>query len=101
MKIELLTAVIVGTTQVPRRAGDVVEVDDAEGEALIAVGHAKATTKKLTTDAENLGALNDTTRLPAGAVDGEGNPIANANDNAQANTEANRAGTKGKPTEAK
>jgi hypothetical protein len=101
MKIQLLTAAIVGGNQNPQAANWVGEVDDSEAEALIASGYAKKTNAKATSEGEALGALNDNTRLPAGTVDSQGNAITNANDNAAANTEANRAGAKGKPTEQK
>ena len=103
MKIKLLTSAIVGGNQNPRQAGHVVEVSDAEGQALVASGYAKESREKLTDDGEQLSALNDNTRLPAGTVDSEGNPITHANDNAAANTEANAAGAKrtGKPSEQK
>lgn len=40
-RIKLTTACIIGTTQVPNLAGDVVDVTEGEGNALIAVGFAE------------------------------------------------------------
>ncbi|HEY1404390.1 MAG TPA: hypothetical protein VGB05_09710 [Pyrinomonadaceae bacterium] len=103
MKIELTTSAIIGTNQNPQPAGNVVEVDEAEGNALVASGYAKETRKAVTSQGETLDALNDANRLPAGTVDHEGNAVTTATDNAARNTEANAGGTKraGQPTERK
>lgn len=68
MRIELTKKVLVGGGHIPSNVNDVVEVDDAEGNALIASGNARKTSKEVfaapTNDYEH--------RAPAGTLDGNG-----------------------------
>lgn len=47
MRIEMLNKVLVGNSQFPSNIGDVVEADEHEAKALIAVGFAKETTREV------------------------------------------------------